>query len=99
MSIRRNGDDDFLEEEWTPHGRDDDADDWEVESPQEEDELIDCPECGAAIHGESQRCPQCGHYIIDDDDSHSRLWQGRPWWWLVLGGLGIVALIYALSRP
>jgi hypothetical protein len=91
--------DDFLDEDWAGRGGDDDdPDDWDDASPDEDDELTDCPQCGLMIHVESERCPQCGHYLTDEGPEAS-VWHGRSWWWLALGGLGIAAVIYALSRP
>jgi hypothetical protein len=90
--------DDFLEEEWAPAGDDHDADDWDGDGAEEDEELIDCPECGQQVHIESQQCPHCGYYILDESDRAS-VWQGRSWWWIVLGVLGTIAVIVALSRP
>jgi hypothetical protein len=90
--------DDFLEEEWVRRGDgDEDAEDWDDDGS-DEDELIDCPQCGESIHVESERCPQCGHYLTDEGPK-AGIWNRCSWWWLVLGGLGIAAVIYALSRP
>ncbi|HUE73616.1 MAG TPA: hypothetical protein VMP01_22250 [Pirellulaceae bacterium] len=60
--------------------------------------MIDCPECGQQIHIESQQCPQCGFYILDEP-GRATAWQGRSWWWIALGVLGAIAVIVALSRP
>jgi hypothetical protein len=91
-------DDDFLEEEWVPQGGDDDQpDDWDDEG-EDQDDLVDCPECGQLIHAESEQCPACGYYIPEEGPAWSP-WQARPWWWLVLGALGVAAVIYALSHP
>jgi len=56
-------------------------------------ELLPCPECGEMIYEEAEQCPACGRYVL----RHSHQWLGRPWWWLVLGILGIGATILALS--
>ncbi len=56
-------------------------------------ELLTCPECGEMIYEEDEQCPACGRYVL----RHSQQWLGRPWWWLVLGTLGIGATILALS--
>ena len=90
--------DDFLEDEWAPAGDDDDTDDGDSDQADEAEELIGCPECGQQVHIESQRCPHCGHYILDDPGG-ATVWQGRSWWWIVLGVLGTIAVIVALSRP
>lgn len=66
---------------------DDDFDD--DESPVD---VIACPQCGAEIYEESVSCPHCGEYITDNSHPLS----GRPWWWIALGVLGVVALLASL---
>jgi len=44
------------------------------------DGTIDCPACGASIYADTERCPQCGHWIIRDErlgreDRRQRLWK------------------------
>ena len=60
-----------------------------------DDDLSDttpCPQCGAEIYEDAVRCPACGTYITHDAD----LWSGRPTWWIILGLLGMLAVILAL---
>ena len=52
-----------------------------------------CPACGAEIYEDSLRCPACGNYITFGSLGP---WSGRPLWWIVLGALGVAALIAAL---
>ncbi len=52
-----------------------------------------CPACGAEIYEDSLRCPVCGDYITFGSLGP---WSGRPLWWIVLGALGVAALIVAL---
>ena len=52
-----------------------------------------CPACGAEIYEDSLRCPSCGNYITFGSLGP---WSGRPLWWIVLGALGVAALIAAL---
>lgn len=86
-----------------------DADDrWFEESDEDlgddefpdEDDLDDeatvtvrCGECGAAVYEEAWRCPFCGNYVVHE----SSLWSGRPGWWILLGLLGILAVIVVLA--
>ena len=77
--------------------RDNDSD---FESNDEDDlpddesaELLPCPECGADVYEDAEQCPICGTYLIDD----SNVWTGRSTWWIVLGLLGIIAVILALA--
>ncbi len=58
----------------------------------ESTETIVCPECGAEVYEDADRCPVCGQYIIPD----TRFWSGKPIWWIALGFLGLVALATAL---
>jgi hypothetical protein len=74
-----------------------DDDDWD-EEPDEADgpdcvELIPCPHCGTDVYEEAERCPECGEYIVADTHPFA----GRPWWWVALGVLGILAAVLALS--
>lgn len=74
--------DEDLDIDESPDGEYDDYD-------EDEDDLTECPACGAEIHDLSEQCPVCGEYIV-----HSTDWRtGRPWWFLALGGLGILATI------
>lgn len=45
-----------------------DADDWidesDIGSPDEADDLLLCPSCGAEVHEETQQCPHCGDWIV-----------------------------------
>jgi hypothetical protein len=66
------------------------ADGW---SDDDEAELLACPECGAEIYEEAERCPVCGNYIVHE----TNVWAGRPTWWIVLGLAGILSTILALS--
>lgn len=69
------------------------------EFPDEQDfdddvaETLPCPECGAEILAETPRCPHCGSYVTFS----TRPFQGRSWWWIGLGILGIVAVIVVLA--
>ena len=39
----------------------------------DDDDLDSCPNCGVEIYAEAPRCPECGHWILDDDRPE------RPW--------------------
>ncbi len=68
----------------------DDTDDFDsVDSP---GDTIVCNNCGALIYEDSVRCPHCGWYLTSDTSP----WSGRSRGWILLGLLGIVALIVAL---
>jgi hypothetical protein len=75
------------------------GDNWEededdfVEEPAEVD-LVPCPACGAEIYEDAEQCPKCGQYIVPD----TRAWSGKPLWWMLLGLVGIAAVIYTLVR-
>ena len=81
-------DDDLLNE--------DSNDDWQADEPYEDDdepEELPCPKCDALIAEDSVRCPICGEYVTWD----TRVWTGKPWWWIVLGIIGILAVIGTLG--
>lgn len=69
----------------------DDSDGWDDEPV----DLIDCPHCGAEVYEEAEQCPRCGEYITRVSTS---AWDGKPAWWVVLGLLGIVAVILTLTQ-
>lgn len=71
---------------------DDSLDDEYEDDSDATDDLIECPHCGAAIFDESEACPRCGEYIT----LSSHPFAGRPWWWLALGALGMIALLASL---
>jgi predicted RNA-binding Zn-ribbon protein involved in translation (DUF1610 family) len=54
---------------------------------------VACPDCGAEVYEESERCPSCGEWILR---THSP-WSGHSTWWVVLGVAGVVATIAVLS--
>jgi len=64
-------------------------DDWEDESEADEEETVPCPYCGAPVHEDAQRCPHCEHYISEEDRPATR----RPWW-IILGALAVLYLVY-----
>ena len=71
-----------------------DDDDW----PDDDDGetlTFPCPNCRAEIYEDAEQCPHCGEYV--EGRSTSAVWAGRPGWWILLGGLGIVATIIALT--
>jgi len=65
----------------------------EFEAEDAEAELLACPECGAMVYEETQRCPQCGEWITPPAAA-SRA--GRMWLALVV--LAIVALVAWMLR-
>lgn len=77
------------------------ADDWEDDAYEEdwpddddgETLTIVCPSCKADIYEDAEQCPYCGEYVLRS----SGVWDGRPVWWIILGGVGIVATILALT--
>lgn len=73
----------------------DEEEDWQLPDYGDESdatEMLPCPHCGAPVYEESQRCPACGDYIVFDSSPLS----GRPAWWIILGVLGVTAVIAAL---
>lgn len=80
-----------IEETW-----DDEYDEWDDgydEDEEEDDYTVECPECGADVYDDVDQCPACGNYIVHS----TSVWSGRPTWWIVLGILGILAMIFALA--
>jgi hypothetical protein len=91
MSNLRPFDDDFDHEVFD----DDDVDDDDLDDESLDDDTFDtvpCPACGSDVFEDAERCPICGEYITRETSA----WSGRPWWWIVLGAVGVVALVYSL---
>ncbi len=62
---------------------------WDDDDPSD---VVDCPACGAEVYEQAEQCPACGEYIIHE----TNLWSDRPVIWIVLGLLGIFAVVYVL---
>lgn len=51
----------------------DSEDDWDEDwgddqwDGDDEEETIDCPECGETVYLISDKCPQCGHWFLDEE--------------------------------
>ncbi len=73
-----------LEDREYPDIDDDDDDD---------NQTIVCPECGAEMYEDADMCPACGMFLISD----TRPWSGKSIWWTILGILGIIAVVLALT--
>ena len=56
-------------------------------------DVVPCPNCGTEVHELADCCPVCGEFILDE----SRPLQGKPMWFLILGGAGIIAVILVLT--
>ena len=56
-------------------------------------EVVACPECGDKVYEDAEQCPLCGAYIVHQYSP----WSQRPVWWMVLGLLGIISVIIALT--
>ena len=60
----------------------------------DDDDLVPCPYCKAPIYEDSQRCPECGNYISEED--------APPWvkpLWIVGGAVAALAgIVYWIWR-
>ena len=70
------------------YGSDLDGDELDF-SGDDQAETLPCPECGREIYEEAEQCPHCGQYVTFS--SHS--FQNKPWWWIALGLLGVLAVL------
>ena len=77
---------------------DSDEDSWsDEEDPPESDEesiAISCPECGGDVYEDADLCPHCG-FFLEESPAHPLL--GKPLWFVILGLLGLLATLVALS--
>lgn len=58
------------------------------------DDCLPCPQCGAAIHEDSQRCPVCGEYVAFDGG----IKRHGVWWWTAFGLLAFIVVFWVLLR-
>jgi hypothetical protein len=72
-----------------------DADSDEADWDDESSETVSCAQCGAEIYEDAFQCPACGAHVSGDSGANP-VWTGRPGWWIVLGLLGILAVIAML---
>ena len=84
-----------LEDNEYPDEDDFDDDDFNDDdfNDDESTETVPCPECGAEVYEDAVCCPVCGTYITADNS----IWSGRPGWWILLGLLGILAVVVVLA--
>lgn len=79
-----------MDDEWNDDS-DVDAEDWgEDDGPTP---TVSCKNCGHDMYEDVVACPICGHYAVERRPGIS----GQPIWYLLLAGLGIVAVIVALA--
>ncbi|MCA9026639.1 MAG: zinc-ribbon domain-containing protein [Planctomycetaceae bacterium] len=72
----------------------DDEEEWPDDSCNEDEvDLRPCPSCGAEIYEDAEQCPYCGEYVVWSNSAFS----GKPLWWIILGLIGMVAVITALT--
>ena len=69
-----------------------DDDDYDVD--EDESATVACGNCGAEVDADSIRCPVCGEYLTTD----TRVWSGKPVWYILLALAGIIAVLRVL-RP
>ena len=63
-----------------------DEDDWNPDPA-----MVSCPECGAEVSEEADRCPECGHYFTPDDANG-----GRTLWYRIAVAFIIALLVWTL---
>ena len=68
-----------------------DGEEWDAED--DETLVVSCPGCGADVYEDAERCPVCGDYVVHE----TRVWSGKPLWWILLALAGVVAVIVILS--
>jgi len=66
-----------------------DGDEWIDDEGDPEDDVLDCPSCGRAVHEDTQQCPHCGDWITPVG-SRSRAFR---WAWLFAAVLVILAML------
>ncbi len=79
--------------DWDPADDDDDDNDNDDDSEFGDIDVVPCPECGREIFDDAPQCPHCGNFVMSDVS----VWSARPRWWIVLGLLGMLAVIISLA--
>lgn len=64
----------------------------EFDDEDDTSETVTCPECGQEVYEDAEQCPTCGNYFLADTNPL----HGRSAAWLILGLLGVAAVIVAL---
>jgi hypothetical protein len=59
---------------------DGDEDWYDDDSELDERETIPCPECGAAVHLVTDKCPACGYWLTDVDRRATVPGMKKPLW-------------------
>lgn len=63
-------------------------DDWEEDGGETLTRV--CPHCSCDVYEDAEQCPLCGEWI----SRPLTAWEGRPTWWIILGLLGIGAVLF-----
>ena len=53
---------------------------------------IECGTCGADVYEDAVVCPVCNEYVSHGGSA----FRGRPLWFWLLGGAGVLALLWVL---
>ena len=67
----------------------------EDEDGGDESETLACPACSEEIYEQADYCPYCGADVVPGMGTPL---VGRPWWYVALAVLGIIATIVVLMR-
>jgi hypothetical protein len=86
-------------EDWEdPEPDDDERDDGDVDGPDGDDsDLYQCPNCGAGVYEDCERCPACGDYITPKPRA-THASSGRWFVGAVVLMIAIMLLAVVLSR-
>jgi hypothetical protein len=68
-----------------------DDEDWDDDFDDEfdDDSTVDCPYCGRSIPEDAPWCPYCENYISEEDAP-----TGRKPWWIIIGALACLYIVY-----
>ncbi len=64
-------------------------DEWDDETT----DTVNCENCGEEVYEDAEQCPYCGWYVTQTTST----FDGKPFWFVLLGIAGIVAVIAVLG--
>lgn len=72
---------------------DDDEDWYDDEDDQADEPTAGCPECGAAIYADAEKCPKCGRWLTEADRRAMGVGASHPAWIKIVAVVALIAFV------